>query len=235
MSYGIDQIKGQISSKGGVARGNIFRVKLPSLPGATSTEVNLLCSKVNLPGKQIMTYDRTIGMKREKIAYGFVQDDVQMSFLLLNDYGIKKYFETWQSLAVNTDTYELGYKNEYTYQIQIEQLRKGVGLPVYSTSLGIPKLPAEIQNRLPKIGPFDFAQGQLDLNFLTGDQIVHTCTLFEAFPTTMMAVELGNDNEGLVELTIGMSYTKWSSETKQATPGLDFAKSQIGTLLTKLF
>tara|TARA_R100001377_G_C3193017_1_gene111396 strand:+ start:899 stop:1606 length:708 start_codon:yes stop_codon:yes gene_type:complete len=235
MSYGVDQLKGQISAKGGIARGNIFRVKLPSLPGASATEVNLLCTKVNLPGKQVLTYDREIGMKREKIAYGFVHDDITMSFLLLNDYGIKKYFETWQSLAVNTDTYELGYKNEYSFTIQVEQLRKGVGLPVYSTALGIPKLPSEIQNRLPKIGPFDFAQGQFDLNFLTGDQVVYTCTLFEAFPTTMMAVELANDQEGLMELTVAMSYTKWTSETKQATPGLDFAKSQIGTLLTKLF
>ena len=50
-----------------------------------------------------------------------------------------------------------------------------------------------IQNRLPKVSePFDFAQGELDLNFMTKDKIVYECTLHNAFPTTMNPIQLSN-------------------------------------------
>ena len=172
MAYSVDQMKSLISRKGGTANPTVFRVQLPSIAGVTSSDVNLLCTAVNIPGKQIATYDREIGGKMEKVAYRNLYGDVTMTFLLLNDYGIRNYFEEWMKLIVDPDTYEMGYKSEYTSQIKIEQLRKGIGLPVYSTPIGLPYLPSEIQNRLPSILGLDLARGQFDLNFITGDQVV---------------------------------------------------------------
>jgi len=51
----IEQLRSLVTQKDGIARGNVFRVKLPSMPGASSEEVNLLCTNVNIPGRQIMT------------------------------------------------------------------------------------------------------------------------------------------------------------------------------------
>lgn len=235
MTFSVDQMKSVISKKGGLANANVYRVQLPSLKGATSEEVNLLCTRVNLPGKQIATYDREIGGKTEKVAYRNLYGDVTMTFLLLNDYGVRSYFEEWTKAIVDPDTYEMGYKDEYRSQIKIQQLKKGIGLPIYSTPLGLPYMPSEIQNRLPSILGFDLARGQFDLDFITGDQVVYEVTLDNAFPTTISDVELSNAaNDQILEFNVSFSYTKYNTRNRQATPGADFAKSAIGTLLTRL-
>jgi hypothetical protein len=236
MTYSIDQFKGLINSKGGVAQANVFRVQLPSLPGASTTEVDLLCTRVNIPGKQISTLDKEIGLKTERIAYKTIYEEVSMTFMLMNDYGIRKYFETWTSMAINPNTYQMGYKKDYCHQIKIEQLRKGFGLPVYSTPLGIPKLPTELQNRLPRIGPFDFAQGQLDLNAISGDKVVYSVMLEDAFPTTVTGVELGNANgDAIMEFQVTLAYTKYTTNAVTANPKKDLVQSVLGTIASKIF
>ena len=105
----IDQLKSLVSRKDGIARPNVFRVKLPSIPGATSEEVNLLCKDVVLPGKQIVTNERRVGMQVQKVPYGYAVTDISMTFQVLNDYGIRKYFDVWQSIAVDQDGQTAGY------------------------------------------------------------------------------------------------------------------------------
>lgn len=205
----IEQLKGLISSKDGIARGNVYKVQLPSLTGASASTVDLLCSAVNIPGRQIMTTNKRIGVINQKVAYDQVYDDVNLSFLLLNDYGIRTYFDNWQAQIIDQETSEIGFLNDYAKTVQIQQLRKGFSQPIYSTSLGIPKLPADIQNNLPKIGPFDFAQGQLEIDFASSDKAVYTCELFQAYPTSVGIIELGNQVEGLMEMTVQLSYRNW--------------------------
>ena len=109
MPLSIDDLKGALRS--GPARSNMFQVIMPALPGlvGNTSELNLLCRDVQLPGRQVLTNERTIGMKQIKQAYGYAQDDVSMTFLVTNDYGVKTYFEHWQELAANTPTKELNY------------------------------------------------------------------------------------------------------------------------------
>ena len=238
MTYSIDKFKVLVSSKGGIARTNIFRVTLPALPGATTRDIDLLCKDVVLPGRQIVSNERRIGVHMEKIPYGYAVTDVSLTFNVLNDYGIRKYFEIWQNRAVNQNTFEVGYQkgaDGYAFDIKIEQLKHGVGFPVYSTPLGIPKLPTILQNRLPKVGPFDLAQGELDLNFITKEDVVYSCTLFNAYPTTMNDIQLNNDQDGIVELNVQLSYKNWkSNQTDGYNPVENFVKTAIGTALTRL-
>ncbi len=88
----IEELKGMASSKLGFARTNNFLVELPqlgsnpfgrlsgfvpSIPGITpdskpsTRELNILCKNATLPGKQILTSDRRIGMIFEKVADGY--------------------------------------------------------------------------------------------------------------------------------------------------------------------
>lgn len=208
----IEQLKGVVATGRGMARANAFAVELPTnLPGINidRNSLNLLCRDVQLPGRQMLSNERRIGQQLSKVAYGYAVTDVSMTFLCLNDYGIRKYFEAWQNSVVNQDTYEVGYHNEYTRLVRIRQLKKGLSFPVYSTPLGIPKLPTELQNRLPKIGPFDFAQGEFDLDIITRDSTIYACELQKAYPTSMNAIQLNNDLDGLVELNVQFSYTNW--------------------------
>lgn len=187
----IDQFKSLISAKGGVARANVFRVRLPSLPGvASSRDISLLCKDVQLPGRQILTNERRIGLQFEKVAYGYAIQDINMTFHVMNDYGIKRYFETWQDLAVNQTSLEVGYYNDYTFQIVIDQLKKGVTLPTYSFG-----------NFLDLFTPRTVT--------VANDQIIYSCQLANAFPTTMNAIQLNNDQDGIVELNVQLSYKNW--------------------------
>ena len=107
MPVSVDDLKSAVRS--GPARANMFQVVMPTLPGlvGNTSELNLLCRDIQLPGRQVLSNERTIGMKQVKVAYGYAQDDISMTFLVTNDYGVKRYFEHWQELAANTLTKEL--------------------------------------------------------------------------------------------------------------------------------
>jgi len=206
----IDDLKSVATSKLGFARPNQFLVEmptigqggflsgilsnflppLPSIPGILDTgapstrEMNLLCSNVTLFGKQMMTTERRIGMKFEKVAYGYAVDDISMTFYCMNDYGIKKYFDSWVSTIINEETGEIGYKSDYAKSVKVHQLRKPL--------IGFSK----------NLGPL---RGSLQL----GGGSVYTVELIDAFPTTVQAIDLNNELDGLVQLTIQMSYTRW--------------------------
>ena len=235
MADSINELKGLVSQKRGLARGNVFRVFFPPIPGATSQEVNLLCTGVNIPGRQIMTQERKIGLINQKVAYDQAYDDVQLSFLLLNDYGIRTYFERWQNLCINQSTLEVGYLRDYAFDIKIQQLTKGADLPVYQTPLGIPAIPSLIQQFLPKVGPINLAQGSLEVGFLGGNQIVYECELREAFPTTMNTIELGNSREDVIELSVQLSYRNWVSTSNPLYKVESFFESKVEDFLNKLF
>ena len=217
----IENLKSIISQKEGIAQPTLFRVTMPSIAGVSSREMDALCSDVTFPGRRIVTQERRIGLINQKIAYDQLYDDVTMTFLLLNDYGARKYFETWQNLIIDQETLEVGYHLEYAKTIKIAQLKKGFGFPGFKMNLGIPQLPAEIQNRLPSIGPFDFAQGQLDLNLATGANVVYECELLEAYPTDMNPIQMSNAaNDTILSMTVSFAYKNWRSDFKGDPGGI---------------
>ena len=215
MVESIDRFKSLISNKNGVARSNLFRVKLPSIPGATSEEMNILCKDVQLPGRQILTNERRVGMELAKVPYGYAVTDVSLTFHVLNDYGVKEYFETWQNLAVNQNRYEVGYQKStigspgYARDVTIEQFRKVPRLPRRFTN----QLRQEqgLQQFLPKLSDLEIARQVFGVSDEISDLVVYKCRLKDAFPTSLNAIQLNNELDGVVELNIQLSYTNWDS------------------------
>jgi len=200
----IDQLKSLATSKLGFARTNQFLVNLPTefsgggflsqltsvLTGGTlgGGDLNLLCSQAVLPGKQILTSDRRIGMEFQKIAYGYAVQDVSLTFYALNDYGIRKYFDSWKSRIIDEATHKPAYKAEYVSPVKIHQLRK----PIFNLGVDI---------------------GPIDLNLGIGGSTIYSVELIDAFPTTINAVELNNELDGLVQVSVELSYTNWTTRT----------------------
>jgi len=239
----VDALKSIISSREGPAHGALFRVTLPSISSAVNfldignREIDVLCTNVNMPGRQIMTQERRIGIQTQKIAYDQAYEDVTMSFRLMNDYGAKKYFEVWQELAANPTTGEVGYASDYLKQIKIQQLKKGASFPIFNRSLGIPALPPEITNRLPRVGPFDLAQGEFDLDLIFGARSIYTCTLIDAFPTTVQSIQLGDaQTNQLIEMQVTLSYKRWVGEASAGSSQLErLATVGLGAVTSRLF
>ena len=186
----IDDLKSLASVKLGFARPNNFLITLPARHGVDGRELNILCSNTSLPGKQVLTTERRIGMEMQKVAYGYAVPDVSMTFYCMNDYGVKKYFDEWRAITIGEEIGELKYKNDYAKTVTIHQLRKPL--------VGLSK-----------------ALGPLRANIGIGGGSVYSVELREAFPTTVSAIQLNNDLDGLVELTVEMSYTNWYTAEAQ--------------------
>jgi len=227
----IDEFKSQIGKGGGMAMGNLFKIFLPPLTG-DAREMNLLCKATSLPGRQILSTERTIGLETSKTAYGHAIEDVTLTFHCLNDMKIRRYFEIWQNLAVNQETHEVGYFNEYTHPVIIQHIKRGTSFPIKKTQLyDAGKIPSSLRSRLPRLGPIDLAQGELDLNLIFGDDITYTIVLDKAYPTLLVAIELSDDGQ-LLEVTVQLSYKNWKSKGGDAKD-TGFIEGLAGELIRK--
>tara|TARA_B100001939_G_scaffold115234_2_gene99728 strand:- start:23836 stop:24555 length:720 start_codon:yes stop_codon:yes gene_type:complete len=238
MTSRIDDFKSQASRAGGFSAQNLFKVTLPRIAGAplggsNPRELNMLCRAMNIPGRQVQSTEKTIGTVVKKVANGYVTDDVSLTFYAMNDYGVRQYFEAWQSLAHDQDTYTIGYYKEYTYPVTLQALKKGTSFPIKKRQIfDAGKIPSSIRGRLPRLGPIDLAQGEFDLSAVFGDQIAYTCTLEECYPTTLQAIEYNNDPDGILEIGVQLSYKDWKSEKGDVSSGL--VEGLAGQLIRKL-
>lgn len=63
-------------------------------------------------------------------------DEATFTFLLTNDYYIKKYFDSWQDLIVSGDDKFIGYKESYTTDVVVQQMSSGsYSIPAYGVKL----------------------------------------------------------------------------------------------------
>ena len=129
------------------------------------------------------------GMEFQKMAYGYAVDDVSMTFYLMNDYGVKEYFDTWRTVVLDEANMTAGYKNEYARTVTIHQLRQPLA--------GFSK----------QVGPIRFSGG-------IGGGTVYSVDLLEAFPVASSAVELSNDLDGLVQFSVTFAYTNWRRSSR---------------------
>ena len=232
----VDDLKALISSRGGIARTNQFLIQIPavsslSLPripifenlglqfnipnvgtrttdSPTSSELNILCKAAQIPGKQILTRPRDVGMQPETVAYGYGVVDATMTFHLLNDYGVLKFFEAWKSSVVNEDAGEVAYKVNYQRDVKIHQLKR----PITNKEL---------------------SSGPVSLDVTTN--FVHAVVLENAFPSTIQTVELTNDLDAIGELTVQLDYSNVKTIGSTPLGSIDFTiNTPFGILGTSI-
>jgi len=155
----IDNLKSVVAKKGGLARPNRFNViftppsqsilnlDVGSIIGSVISgnfeadnlindprDISLLCQSVTLPGRNISTFEHQDFKQSNKFPYTFIDDDVTISFLLTNDYYMRKMFDNWMSNIFSADSYIVGYKKNYAVDLIIQQLDQK-NTPVYGTKL----------------------------------------------------------------------------------------------------
>ena len=121
MSVRIDDFKAAFTE--GLARTNRYRVTLPDVTFGTNTDaLSLLCDSVTMPGRQIFTFERFTHMKAQKSAYTFGQEDIEISFVLGNDWRAWDYLYDWQALTIGN----IGGLRNYTVNYKTNYARNGV-------------------------------------------------------------------------------------------------------------
>jgi hypothetical protein len=90
---------------------------------STVRRTSLRCSQISFPGRTLDSQeDRNIYGPVRNIVQGFSFAELQAQFQLSTDLREKTFFETWQRLAFNPQTFDVGYYNSYVGGMQIYQL-----------------------------------------------------------------------------------------------------------------
>lgn len=126
----ITDLKSSISRRNGFAHQNRFLVHVtPSRTVSLSEQYdardfNILCENCTLPGRQITTFDYQLLRQSIKVPNGYMNEEVTFTFLLTNDFYVKKIFDSWSTAVINFDNYRANYLEDYKGTIQIYQLDK---------------------------------------------------------------------------------------------------------------
>ena len=97
-------------------------------------DISLLCQSASLPGRQITTFETSDRDAARKIPYGYLDTEVNCTFLLTEDYYMKTIFDNWMEQVFNTDSYHPNYKNEFVTDVRIQQLNQR-DKPIYGVVL----------------------------------------------------------------------------------------------------
>ena len=121
----IDDMKAVVGNQGGFARTNFFAVTFNG-PGTIGKPdpviVNALCESAQLPGRSISTFEHGMTTHAIKRPYGYINDDVTLTFYVTNDFYIKKIWEQWLNTVVNDVNDKIGYRDDYAHDITISVL-----------------------------------------------------------------------------------------------------------------
>ena len=155
----VDDLKSVIGKRGGVSQPNRFSITMTpptqtlintdlqsmaasalsgtfSLGGLVNDprDITIMCESCSLPGRLIQTgeYD-SIGRNPRKYPVTVIDEDINFSFLLTNDYYCKKFFDKWQNSVIDPVTNLVSYPAQYKTDVLIQQLDRN-NTPVWKLS-----------------------------------------------------------------------------------------------------
>ena len=103
---------------------NIFaKIMGESVADQTARKTALRCQSFSFPGRNLdSSPDTNIYGPEREIVQGYSYGDVTGVFQCSSDMKEKRFFETWQRLAYNPQTWSMQYYNDYVGSIKLFQL-----------------------------------------------------------------------------------------------------------------
>ena len=134
----LNDILSTFHSEDGYAVPNRFEcLILPPISGSNSSfasgslvgdprAVSMRCESATMPGRNLSAMDDTniYGPTREIVNGVTYAGDVEMLFQASSGLEERVFFEEWQKKAFNEETWDVGYHDEYTSEVQIYLLYK---------------------------------------------------------------------------------------------------------------
>jgi len=217
VAYSIEQLKDTVNRAGGIAKSNLFRIILPAQEQARN--LDLLCRSTTMPSRSILTNDRTIGITKNTVAYGYDKSNVTMTFLVLNEPYVRYFFEEWMNLIVDNQTYQLGYYSDYTRNINIQQLKPTTDIETLATKITSGSDPTA-----------STSGNKQDVNIPY--KVIYNCLLEDAYPIAMSGPQLNDNPDQLVEISVDFVYKNWREVNSANSLSSDLSRNQQKNLIT---
>ena len=166
-AFGIlNDILSTFHSDDGYALPNRFEVLITppaGMPGghpATTKKVSMRCETVLIPGRNLntVTDGNPYGPTREVVDGVTYAEDISMTFQASSGLDERVFFEEWQELAFNKQTWNVGYYNDYAKTVEIylldrqDQRRYGIKLvEAFPKTIGPTDLSQSTNNEIIKI------------------------------------------------------------------------------------
>ena len=158
----LNDILSEFHSSEGYAIPNRFEVVIlpPGAGSSDSRKVSMRCETVTIPGRNLntLTDGNPYGPTREIVDGVTYAEDISMTFQASSGLDERVFFENWQELAFNKQTWNVGYYNDYVSTVEIylmdrqDQRRYGIKLiEAFPKTIGPTELSHASNNEIIKI------------------------------------------------------------------------------------
>ena len=163
----LNDILSEFHSSEGYAIPNRFEVVIipPGAGSSDSRKVSMRCETVTIPGRNLntLTDGNPYGPTREIVDGVTYAEVISMTFQASSGLDERVFFENWQELAFNKQTWNVGYYNDYVSTVEIylmdrqDQRRYGIKLiEAFPKTIGPTELSHASNNEIIKI-PVSFS------------------------------------------------------------------------------
>ena len=168
--FGIETLKSKIGS---FAKGNRYNVSFSGLPTGLDTTVNenlqYLCESVSLPTKGIASNPQDIYGPPREIPYRETFTEAALSFILDDNFTVKRFFDKWQENIINVETGNVSYWNDFVATINITRLSNDAS----GFETAADKYKIELREAYPS------AVGEIALGHTQGGEILRLSVTFK--------------------------------------------------------
>ena len=168
--FGIETLKSKIGS---FAKGNRYNVSFSGLPTGLDTTVNenlqYLCESVSLPTKGIASNAQDIYGPPREIPYRETFTEAALSFILDDNFTVKRFFDTWQENIINPETGNVNYWNNFVATINITRLSNDAS----NFEIATDKYKIELREAYPS------AVGEIALGHTMGGDVLKLSVTFK--------------------------------------------------------
>lgn len=103
----------------GVSTSAYYYVQLPPLNGFNTENVNIMCNASGMPDITITAGDSKIYGEGMEVPNGATYGQLQLSFLVTNEFDTLGYFEAWSNMVYNRSNRTVGYYKDYALPVTV--------------------------------------------------------------------------------------------------------------------
>ena len=168
-----DRFRGSVTNQFGLASPSRFEVIFPDIRGMTTVggetirdpsnteDRHIFCTAAGMPGKQISTVNKGIGIENQMIANGHQFPEVSFSFYLTNTYTMRDYFEEWMRCVSSqnpNETQYVGFYDNYVKDVEVIQYTRTARkaytvklIDAYPTNIGTIEFNNQLQTAIAEV------------------------------------------------------------------------------------